>query len=88
MYNITQICQGSPGTFILQAHEQTAMPSLIILFAAMALILALGGWFLGGKSKKFWTIYVLFMVLGGIITVALINMPESVQFVASLVGLQ
>lgn len=85
--NIT--CSMSEREILINAHQLTAIPSLII-FYVLSMILFLGmGIFLIDREKsnyrKFLLIWIVSVILIGILVLFLIFSPNSVQWIANLV---
>lgn len=62
-------------------HDSAAKPAILILYISIMAVFLIGGLFLARKSPKYWAIFFLVLVLGGIITTFLVLSPNSVQFI-------
>lgn len=82
IFNATRIVQLGAGEALVEAHNATAIPSVIILYVVMVATLLLGGIFVARKSEKFWNVFFLTVVVGGIAAWGISNMPNVVQVVA------
>lgn len=87
LFNITAIQALGQQEMLLQAHRATAVPSAIILFAGMMLVIFLFG--IAQKdvrtSETFWMLFFLVLVVGGILLTWILFSPNSVQALVEFV---
>ena len=65
--------------FVKFAHDQTAVPALIILFIVTHLLFVVIGMSLVEKRKKLFTIWAMSFALSGVVLLALIYLPNTTQ---------
>ena len=74
-----------PDEFISNAHSETAIPALIIIYVLFNLINLLVGLFLVERSRsRFMLIWFLTLLFSGVILFGLIMLPSLTQWITDL----
>jgi hypothetical protein len=81
--NMTQICSSTPQQLIDWASSTTATPALIILFIAIMLAFLGVGLPMVKNRAKYLTIWIFCFIISGIVLIALIFLPNTVQSIVN-----